>query len=104
MRLRYISIATLLGRASAAFGRHDVLAAQGMINLEAHVATSGYPEPGTCSLEKARVRREWYVGMVFVAMSGHCPYRASALREKSSGKKICSADYCQGRLYRAQRN
>ncbi|KAH7398700.1 hypothetical protein DE146DRAFT_677855 [Phaeosphaeria sp. MPI-PUGE-AT-0046c] len=59
MRLRYISITALLGCTSATFGQHDALAAQGMLNLEAHIATNGYPEPQACSLEKSRVRKEW---------------------------------------------
>jgi hypothetical protein len=40
---------------------HDKLAAQGLANVASDVEKHGYPEPGTCTLENAAVRKEWYV-------------------------------------------
>lgn len=38
---------------------HDVLAAEGVFKLGIHLATNGLPKPGTCTLDKLSIRKEW---------------------------------------------
>lgn len=54
----YLNVA-LAGSASAKFMENDQLAAEGMIKLGIHLAKNGIPSPGTCTLDKVSVRREW---------------------------------------------
>jgi hypothetical protein len=61
MRLPHIITVTLVACASATFGQHDALAAQGLLNLGLHVAVKGHSNSKTCSLKNLRVRKEWYV-------------------------------------------
>ena len=62
MKLSHILTASLAGCADALkFMENDVLAAEGMIKLGIHVAKNGLPSPGTCTLDKVSIRREWSV-------------------------------------------
>ena len=38
---------------------HDILAAEGVFKLGFHLAANGLPSPGTCTLDKLSIRREW---------------------------------------------
>jgi tyrosinase len=49
----------LAGHTSVKFMGNDALAAEGFTKLMFHVAKRGIPSPGTCTLEKLSVRREW---------------------------------------------
>lgn len=55
----YLSVALAGSTTSAKFMENDRLAAEGMTKLEIHLAKNGIPSPGTCTLDKASVRREW---------------------------------------------
>jgi tyrosinase len=62
MRLLAVAAAALVGSVSAIkVTEHDKLAALGLENVAKDVAKYGYPRPGTCKLENAAVRKEWYV-------------------------------------------
>jgi tyrosinase len=54
----YLSVA-LVGSTNAKFMENDLLAAEGMARLGIHLAKNGLPSPGTCTLDKVSVRREW---------------------------------------------
>ncbi|EMD63643.1 hypothetical protein GGP41_005712 [Bipolaris sorokiniana] len=54
----YLGIA-LAGSTSAKFMENDHLAAEGMTKLAIHLTKNGIPSPGTCTLDKVSVRREW---------------------------------------------
>jgi len=55
----YLSVALVGSTSSAKFMENDRLAAEGMAKLGVHLAENGIPCPGTCTLDKASVRREW---------------------------------------------
>jgi tyrosinase len=38
---------------------HDILAAEGVFKLGFYLAANGLPSPGTCTLDKLSIRREW---------------------------------------------
>lgn len=61
MRFASIVAAVLIGGASAdfKFGEQEALAAAGVFNIGLNAALNGYPNPDTCTLQNARVRREW---------------------------------------------
>jgi tyrosinase len=62
MRLLAVATSALVGSVSALkVLEHDKLATQGLQNVAKDVAKNGYPSPGTCTLENAARRREWYV-------------------------------------------
>lgn len=63
MRFSSIAAAALIGGVSAEykFGEQEALAAAGMFNVGQYTALNGYPNPEKCTLENARVRREWSV-------------------------------------------
>jgi hypothetical protein len=60
MRLFGISALALAASVTAVkVTEHDKLAAVGLERLQRYVAENGSPEPGTCTLETASVRKEW---------------------------------------------
>jgi len=62
MRFLTIKATALAGSVSALkVLEHDKLATLGLQNVAKDVAKNGYPSPGTCTLENAARRREWYV-------------------------------------------
>jgi hypothetical protein len=62
MHLHAIAATALLGLvATSKITEHDRLAVKGLANVAKDVAAHGYPKPGTCTLDTARVRKEWYV-------------------------------------------
>jgi tRNA U34 5-carboxymethylaminomethyl modifying GTPase MnmE/TrmE len=58
--LKVIAIA-LCGVVTAITTQIDLLTAQALTNLEAHLAINGQPNVEKCTLENAAVRREWFV-------------------------------------------
>lgn len=77
MRVLQLVAATFIGAATTApAGSHqclgsqcapesDALTAKGLENLKAFVAKKGYTNT-TCTLEKAAVRKEWYVSYMIL--------------------------------------
>lgn len=62
MRFSIIAATVLAGSANTLkVLEHDKLAARGLENVAEDVTKHGYPRPGTCTLENASRRREWYV-------------------------------------------
>lgn len=60
MKLSNVLVAGLASSANALkFQENDLLAAEGMLKLGIHLAKNGLPAPGTCTLDKVSVRREW---------------------------------------------
>jgi hypothetical protein len=60
MKLSHVAEVALISGVNASVGQ-DTLVAQGLLKLGQHVGANGYPEPNTCTIKEARVRREWYV-------------------------------------------
>jgi tyrosinase len=60
MKLSNILVAGLASGADALkFQVNVALAAEGMLKLSIHLAKNGVPAPGTCTLDKVSIRREW---------------------------------------------
>lgn len=62
MKLSSVLTASLAGVVNGVkFMEVDLLAAQGMFNLNLDIKENGYLNPKACTLENAAVRREWFV-------------------------------------------
>ena len=60
MKLSDILVAGLASSINALkLQENDALAAEGMVKLGIHLGKNGLPAPGTCTLDKVSVRREW---------------------------------------------
>ena len=54
-----LTIAAPTGAGALKLLEHELLAAEGVVKLKSHLAANGPPSPGTCTLDKLSVRREW---------------------------------------------
>jgi hypothetical protein len=63
MKLSHVAAIALISAASANVTDmgQDTIVAQGLFKPGQHIGANGYPEPKTCTVEKARGRREWYL-------------------------------------------
>ena len=54
-----LTIAAPTGAGALKLLEHDILAAEGVLKLGFHLLANGLPSPGTCTLDKLSIRREW---------------------------------------------